>query len=94
MFYKWLRIKTVVSEVFDAPENVGKKRLALAHKAPDLIATFEDVVSCHGEQEFQKAADRWHSALFRWIDNEYGPRAAQLENQIDQILQGSRIHIV
>jgi len=95
MFYKWLRIKVVLSEVFDIPEKCGANRTSnlLAQKNSELSQAFEFVASCHGEDEFQKAADRWHSALFRWVEKEYGEKAAYLENQIDQILLGRSIHI-
>lgn len=96
MFYKWLRVKIVLSEVFDIPERCGANRASnlLAQKNYELAEAFEFVATCHGEEEFQKAADRWHSALFRWVEKEYGEKAAYLENQIDQILLGRSIHIV
>lgn len=99
MFYKWLRVKIVLSEMFDISEKCGANRASnlLAQKVQEnseLSQAFEFVASCHGEDEFQKAADRWHSALFRWVEKEYGEKAAYLENQIDQILLGRSIHIV
>lgn len=94
MFYKWLRVKIVLSEIFEL--NCGVKRATnlLYDKDKELAEAFEFVATCHGEEEFQKAADRWHSALFRWVEKEYGEKAAYLENQIDQILLGRSVHII
>lgn len=98
MFYKWLRIKIVVTEVFDVPTKCGADRLSnlIYNKIDDndLAETFDHVAHCHGEDEFQRAADRWHQALFRWLDREYGEKAINIERQIDQILSGDRVQIV
>ena len=104
MFYKWIRVKTAIVELLDLPEKMGINGLCncvwreLSKGSFDsvnyeLCESLDKLANCMGETEFQKAADRLHSALFRWIEREYGRNAANIENQVDSILSGKSLHI-
>ena len=101
MFYKWGRIKLVLSELFDADDlmthagaNGWDKFLTreINSKTPNmgfLLHSFRHLTEVHGEAAFQHAAQNFIRDLEVFVQNNSGPgRAGMYCEQIQKVLEG------
>jgi hypothetical protein len=101
MFYRWVRIKKVMAELWD-PEDLtvgaGKDRLEYLYSQlvddQTVRDRFELVSWALGEEKFQDAAKKWHLAVDQYIDRHFPfTKQAHVKGQIIEILEGRRIFL-
>lgn len=104
MFYRWIRVKRVMAELWD-PDDLtvcaGRKALAFLYDEQlcpdrDVRETFRHLCEVNGEETWQLAAERWAAAVDRHIDGlEALPNTGKLrlKQQVREILIGRRLFL-
>lgn len=98
MFYRWSRIKLIMSELWDPDDETvhmgkcGLERYYEKHCEDYTVRRcFSDLVWTTGEKQFQEKAHEWHMWLRHYVAQF---KRWDLTQQTEEILQGKRNYYV